>query len=262
MEKSKFVKFDVVNYEESLAFKFNKSNREVNIRHLNNIKRSFSADLELIPAITVNINTMNVIDGQHRLVAFRSLAENNSIEKDVKALKVMYVSIDPDNELSVIRTANEVMKKWATGDYVQSHVSEGVADYVKLFDWCKKHPLLLDSKGLPRCSYLSSIVFGSSSTGLLRSGFIKVPDEKLDEADKVYEEIEWFINYLNLPIGIDALASTWHKFRNLAPFEYWKVAMNENQENLDFSGRLSSDRWQGIFQYLGGYIESYMRKKD
>lgn len=106
------------NYE---MFKFRSDNRDggVNRSHVDKIKRSISAKnmLDLVP-ITVN-EDMEIMDGQHRLVAAKELGVDiyYQVEKNLEAKDIILMNIN---------------KAWAISDFFNFHVKNHHPEYLKL----------------------------------------------------------------------------------------------------------------------------------
>lgn len=249
-KKSKFIKFDVINYNECINFGYNRSNRDVNKSHMLKLKRSFLNDPDLIPAITVNTITNNVIDGQHRLEAFKSLVESGDIKKDCKLLKVMYVEIRKDLELSKIIEANEKMKRWVLNNYIQSRIEEGDINYIRLRDWCLSHPLVLTESGSPKYRYAVAMILGAGYSKYLKGGLV-ITEEKLSKANQVYKEIDEILNYFEVTgAELETLSNSWNLHRDLCLFEDWKESFRKNSDQFKTSLKRVNKKWDDIFKYL------------
>ena len=68
----RFIKFDSVSYEQTLAFGTNQENRAYNHAHLEKIKRQIRKSFDTMPPITINTVTNHIVDGQHRLKAYQN----------------------------------------------------------------------------------------------------------------------------------------------------------------------------------------------
>lgn len=113
-------------------FKFRADNREgINQSHVARLKESISARnlLEWRPII-VNAQ-MEVLDGQHRLLAAKALGLDvyYQVEKELK----------PEDIIAL-----NVTKSWGIADYLNYYVKNGHPEYILLRDFMKKHRLQLN----------------------------------------------------------------------------------------------------------------------
>lgn len=107
-------------------FKFREDNRaEISTPHLNKIIASIKAKnlLEFRPII-VNEN-MEVLDGQHRLLAAKQLG-----------VEIYYMICKETTHMDVI-TMN-MNKAWGVYDYLNFYVKNGYPEYIKLDEFIKK----------------------------------------------------------------------------------------------------------------------------
>ena len=105
-----YVNFDAaVSLEKAQSFGLNNKNRAYNLSHLAKIKREMLACLEIMPPVTVNVVTNNIVDGQHRHKAFVDLSQDGLLPNN-STLKAMYVSIPADKEYEAIVRANNNSK--------------------------------------------------------------------------------------------------------------------------------------------------------
>lgn len=112
-------------------FKFRTDNREkIDQHHVKRLKSSIQARnlLELRP-ISVNKN-MEVIDGQHRLLAAKDLG-----------VEIFYQIEDRLDQNDII--IMNIAKSWTMSDYLNYYVKNEYPEYVKLRDFMKAHNIIL-----------------------------------------------------------------------------------------------------------------------
>jgi hypothetical protein len=100
------------------AFKFIIANRDQSRGHVENLKKGFEerGNLTQVQPILVNEN-MEVIDGQHRLVAAREM-------------KVpVYYTVYPGLRIGDARSLNILHRSWTTDDYARSYALAGDTNY-------------------------------------------------------------------------------------------------------------------------------------
>lgn len=106
-------------------------NRDVKQSHVNKLVESIkNKDMLRYNPILVN-DSMDIIDGQHRLEAARKLK------------KPIYYITARDLNSNDMQTLNNVSKHWSLSDYVESYVIKGNKDYIYLKDFSKSYGLTL-----------------------------------------------------------------------------------------------------------------------
>lgn len=163
--------------KEYSKFKFIKGNRGVNKTHMRNLTVSISKHnlLEINPII-VN-GKMEVIDGQHRLAAAKSLN-----------VPIYYITTERAGMLEV-QLLNSAARLWNFDDYIRSFVAAGNQHYVYLKMFIEKHNLPI---GFSVC-ILSK--FGKKGTLLqdFREGNFQV--EEKDDGELLASEIRAYRNH-------------------------------------------------------------------
>lgn len=247
----KFVKFDIVPYENTLVFGKNQENRQENPAHLAKIKNQLLSSMDVIPPITVNVVTNNVIDGQHRFKAYKELIENGKIDRNTK-LKVMYVDIPIDEEKKAIVDANTHSKNWSLDDYVNSYVRAGIISYQKLDDWCRKHPLASEN-GKPKYRYGSAIITGKRCQNELKSGTFSFSESQLSIADDIHAEMLEIVELFGLKgkgPWIESLAVSWTEVRNQHKFRTWMSEFKKKKGKLLKMPKDNQYEWDSIFSIV------------
>lgn len=146
------------NYE---MFKIIDSNREINKNHLRKLINSITAKnlLYLFPLV-IN-KKMEVIDGQHRLSAAKSLG-----------IPVYYM-IDNSITKADIAMMNSNRKGWGIKDYIYFHAKEGDKNYELLDKLLHEHPRLTVMSAVRLMDEkISAFYEGGALTNGLRSGKI------------------------------------------------------------------------------------------
>lgn len=122
--------FETMDYD---LFKFKEYNRKIHKNHVDKLVFSLqrSNDLNLYPIVVDS--KMEVVDGQHRLVAARKMG-----------IPVFYV-IDDDYDPEKVIQINTTQMKWSLEDYLNFWMNKGKEDYIKLHNMCKDTGLSLRS---------------------------------------------------------------------------------------------------------------------
>jgi hypothetical protein len=246
--KKKFIKFDLVSYEETLKYGKNQENRVYNHAHLERIKKQCLTSLEVMPPITINVVTNHVTDGQHRLKAFHMLIESGLLPKDT-LMKVMLVSIPEEEEKQAIIDANIYSKNWSVDDFIGSYARAGVDDYTRLDTWCKKHTLTCD-KDKSKFRYGAAIITGKRCQTTLISGDFTCTDEELKKAETVHAEMLEIVQLFGLKgkgSWIEALAVSWDKARKQHDFKTWFKELKAKKQRFLKLPKTNSSEWDNIF---------------
>ena len=262
----KFIKFDLVSFEETKNFGKNQENRAINHGHLQKIKTQCMVNPEMIPPITINTVTNHIIDGQHRLKAFQSLVADEALPSDSK-IKVMFVEIPVDEEKTAIVEANTNSKNWSLDDYIASYAKAGIASYRALEEWCKEHVLCCkftknketgEQNMVYNYRYGAAILTGKRCSKELKSASFTFSDEDVSLAHEVHSEMLEIIGVFGLKGNgpwIEALAVTWHSYRRMHPFNEWLRELKNKKRSLMNMPKDNSKEWQAIFNSVNTAID-------
>lgn len=218
-----------------------------------------------MPPITVNTVTNNVIDGQHRLKAFQSLVCDGVISED-SLIKVMFVNIPIDEEKRAIVDANTNSKNWSLDDYIASYVKAGIVSYKRLEEWCSDHVLCNrfskdgetgEQKKMYNYRYGAAILTGKNSRAELQAASFNFTYEQELLANEVHAEMLEIIELLGEKSngqGIEALAITWHEYRQLHEFNVWLKELKAKKNRFQKMPKTNKNEWEAIFNTAHGAI--------
>ena len=157
------------------AFKFVDRNRPIRQNHVETIISWFKANfmMDLFPAV-VN-KKMEVMDGQHRILA-------------CKAMNLpVYYQIGEDITEEMIPDINACHRKWDVSDYCNFYAKGGNDNYKRLISISEKH-------NLPISVTVKLLYNGSRSLWpLIRTGRLVVSEHQDDELIFQYKEIKSFL---------------------------------------------------------------------
>lgn len=245
---SKFIKFELVSYNDTLEYGKHQENRAYNHSHLEKIKKQCLNSMETMPPITVNTITNHVIDGQHRLKAFQTLVSSGELPTDA-LIKVMFVEIPLEEEKQAIIDANTNSKNWSLDDYIASYAKAGVVAYVKLEEWCKAHPLASDN-GKAKFRYGAAIISGKRCSAQLKAGEFTCTDADLKKADEVHAEMLEIVEIFGLKgkgNWVESLATSWIEVRSQHEFRTWIKELKTKKARLLKLPKDNSKDWDAIF---------------
>jgi len=244
-----------VSREETKEFNLNHENRVINHGHVNKIKEEMKTSLEVMPAITVNHITKNIVDGQHRLKAFQSLVDNNELPLDSRLL-VMFVNILPENEKQAIIDANTNSKNWSLDDYIASYAKVN-SNYKQLDEWCSNHALTIDGNKR-KYRYGAAILKSAACTKQLKDGSFNITLEDLKSGEIVHSELIEIIDILGKPNKgnhIEYMAVSWSQVRHLHPFKEWLKELKTKKGTLTKKPFSNKQDWDNIFSILHRAID-------
>lgn len=271
---SKIIKnavYETANVETVKSFKKMDGNRTINNIHVKNIKEGLRNSLDLFPPITVNSNTLNIIDGQHRVTAFLELVNSGELPTTA-TLDVKYVNISPEDERECAVNANTCSKNWQLVDYINSF-SITNENYRILLDWCQKHPLCYpnvsktqkeknNSKRDYRFRFASAILKQKSCATELKNGTLVITEDDLINASTLYAEIETILNLLpSKPSALEYVAIKWCSVRNFQEWNTWIKYIKKMKDTKKFMElpRNNARDWEVIFNQI---LAEIYKKED
>lgn len=114
------------NYQQ---FDFLTANRDLNRSHIERIKKSFEEDGNFTAAQPILVNeSMQVIDGQHRLVACTELN-----------LPVYFTVVNKIG-ITQARKMNLLHRKWGANDFLKTYADEGRRSYIEFQKLVEDYP--------------------------------------------------------------------------------------------------------------------------
>lgn len=246
---TKLIKFDFISYEETKKLQFHNQNRVINRLHLDKIKKQHLEEgLGCMPPIIVNITTNDVIDGQHRTIAYQELIEEGKMSVDTK-IQIQYVVMEEENELDTIVQVNKNQKGWTLENYIDSEIAGGNMNYIKLGEWCKTH-ILSNCDGKPKYRYGGAILLGKGCQQRLQDRAFLFDDEAAKKAETIHSEMIEILKVLEFPMKgcwIESMAIAWHGVRDLHDFKSWVRGLKKQKRELCKYPHESKGEWNGIF---------------
>lgn len=252
--------FEILGYEEVVMFGKAQRNRKVNEQHVNefvNLIKNKEYDestlvFGLMPII-VNPITNHILDGQHRLEAFKKAIEKGLIPSDAKVLVGKWVIPYEDEEKGIILMLNTHSKNWSMNDYLDSYAQMNEY-YAKLRQFCQSHSLCYQKKGdVMKLNYRygAAIIKGKACQSVLKKEEFMCDDAELALADVVHDEMAKIRQKMDMNYSstdIEGMATEWHKARNIMSVkDIMKVnipkrIMNNKPKN--------ASEWESVFSLL------------
>ena len=190
------------------GFGYVNGNRAINIANKKFLKQQIeNGDAPFFPPIIVNINTMHILDGQHRKEASCELWEKGSKHK----IRVLFTDIPVEKESTVTHNLN-LSRNWKKSDYYnhakfmeQTSKEDGQpSNFEILEEFCKEHEFLHKVKKNGDISklyyrYAGYLIYGTNIDKKIKEGYLDdITPEMLDSAEELYNDISTLIYQMEL----------------------------------------------------------------
>lgn len=245
-------------------------NRTLDYKHVKEFKKSLlnGASDALIGVMTIDVNTNQIYDGQHRIQAYIEAKK----EGYDKPLRVMYIEAPQTEEEQIVLINNlNNGKHWNINDHIESHMG-GDNDLIKLKEFCLSHPRLFKEtktgkdkgKKIPFMRRAAAMVTGDPSyyKKALKNGTFKASKEDWDEAEDMCQEVYSILdatrlnNQSDIP-ALEGIINGWYSVRNdkkmakkISGFPNGVKTVYEfmSPESMDVRHTTSADIWRGRFK--------------
>ncbi len=216
-------------------FVFRDDNRvKIDLNHIKRLVGSIQSRnlLELRP-ITVN-GKMEIIDGQHRLLAAKELG-----------IDIWYI-VEQDLDAEDIIKMN-IAKSWLLGDYLNFYVKHGYVEYIKLNDFMKNEGLNLQ--------VTLNIIYGRSKNQVtqFKEGKFVFLDEIASESITICKDT---IAYIQKMSGYSPYTSSTRFWKALITLvnhpEFNKEQWYTNMQKMvtSFGPKVSGNDYLAMFEYV------------
>ena len=195
------------------------ANKPLNIRHIKEIREEFDNGQyrgKYVAPITVDINNLKIVDGQHRRAAFVESDSNEAY------LQVIFEDL-PTNEsdaMDVVIAINSSTDKWGINAYEKHLKADDKKSIFNAEEFGKSHKLTqkVNRRGevvgyFPR--YVYAIVLGRNTTNEANNGNIYLSKKELKFGEKMYDELEKLVDALGYEIDswFESFAAAWYNIR-------------------------------------------------
>ena len=202
-------------------FGFFKANRDFSKKHIKDIDKAIengTYKAKYIAPIRVDINTLKVIDGQHRYEAFKKAWKNGSDE----IMRVYFEDLPEDEKekLDVVVNINSNTINWSINAYQKRLREEGNKYILNIEEFGKTHALCqkVNRKGevtgfYPR--YVYAIVMGRNISNDIKNGTISITDSDIEFGEKMHSELDKLVDALDYEINswFESFAFAWYNIR-------------------------------------------------
>ena len=125
----------------------NRGGREDAIaKHVDELKQVIikAKSMDKFPPITVDINTMQIVDGNCRFNALLKFMETNDTPM---TLRVIYEDVPAEEFHDRVIYLNQGQKSWSTVDFIYHYSLRGNDNYKRLIEFCDEEEMLHDKGG-------------------------------------------------------------------------------------------------------------------
>ena len=195
------------------------ANKPLNIRHIKEIRDEFDNGQyrgKYVAPITVDINNLKIVDGQHRRAAFVESDSNEAY------LQVIFEDL-PTNEsdaMDVVIAINSSTDNWGISAYEKHLKADDKKSIFNVEEFGKSHKLTqkVNRRGevvgyFPR--YVYAIILGRNATMQANNGNIYISKKELEFGEKMYDELEKLVDALDFEIDkwFESFAAAWYNIR-------------------------------------------------
>ena len=167
-----------------------------------------------IAPIRIDINTLEIEDGQHRYMAFLEAWGKGSKEK----MKVIFEEF-PETAKQKLKVISDIQnqKAWTIKDFAHLNMTLQDENTLKFNDFAINHPLCMNKyKNNINNRYTCAFLFGTDKTNKIVKNELIVTDEILEDGHKLYEEVNKFVNIMKCEIStwFEAFVKAWYEIRH------------------------------------------------
>lgn len=178
---------NVINPNELFSrYLLNRGGRENAIaKHVQEIKNAIikNGGMDKFPPITVDINTLQIIDGNCRFMAMSDVLNDGSMDL---TLKVVYEDVSQEEFDQRVIDLNQGQKSWGLLDFIYNFSLRGNESYNKLIKFCESEPTLHKKDGTINPRYAGAAL--KKKVNDLKNSKLELTDEEVEIGKKVIEE--------------------------------------------------------------------------
>lgn len=200
--------------------KLGKQRKNRNLRNKEHIRKLYNAIKDFVNSVNsgetsskvlfeskpliVSLNTLHILDAQHRIFAIMMALENGIIDESYKVV-IYFEDIAEEDEYERIMIYNTIVKSWQLSDFIDANIDE--PRYKELRDFAMKNELLheikTNKKGVSTIKtkdrYAAVCIAGTTGSDLLKKGKYTHTDEQLKNAKKVHDTMNEIFDWLGCP---------------------------------------------------------------
>lgn len=207
--------------KDKYIFHYFEGNRDVEDRHVAEVKNGVLYGKhkgKYYDNIRVDIPTMKIIDGQHRINGFRDAW----LEGATDDLRVRF-EVLPDDEREAMEVISDIQKvsSWNLKAYEKRLRKEGNDAIISIDEFAQSHKLVqkLNKKGEMTgytLRYVTAILLGRNATKEVKDGTITITEKDKMFGEKIYSEVEKLFESFGFEMGawFESFVHAWYSIRN------------------------------------------------
>lgn len=186
-------------------------------KHIKEITNPLLNSNPFIPCIEVDINTMGIVDGQHRFEAYKRAWASGF----TGTMEVRFLDIPQEIYYDVVRDKNIHSKNWTVKDYMQAAKRKENNAMGIIEDFCESHDLLhgkikKDGSMPKKYRYAMAFLKGANVTNEIKNCTLKITKDEIDYAEEIYPEVKRLLDELGFkPSGawFESFVQAWYDIR-------------------------------------------------
>lgn len=196
------------------SFGFFDENRKINQKHVSDLVKCIEeVGLDYFSEIRVDINTLCIFDGQHRVEAIKRYYKKYG-KCPVFSVKYEDIPTDVAKRAKMLQNIQNV-KPWNSQTIVVTQRKLGNPYVLMVEEFAKERPMLHKKNGDFAWSYITSLVLGRKCERDFCEGGIYVDERMINKAKIIYSDLEAMMKALNWVTGpyFCSFAGAWHDIR-------------------------------------------------
>lgn len=200
-------------------------NRDIRKKQVDQIFRGLDSEQtwHLLQDIFVDIETGEIVDGNHRFKALQMYAEKHGGLNGHVVYYQYYHRNEGQSLASAVKQFNDGRAALMTKDYSRLSELDGNTAITRINEFGRTHSLLytVNKKGhkVVKDRYNYAVIFGKNVTKEMKNGTITVTEHQLEGAAQLYREIEAMVNACDMPTNswFEHFCAAWHHVRTSDP---------------------------------------------
>lgn len=186
-------------------------------RHIKEIANPIINSAPFIPCIEVDINTMGIVDGQHRFEAYKRAWSSGF----TGTIEVRFLDIPQEIYSDVVRDKNIHSKNWTIKDYKRAALLNGNPAMTRINEFCMSHDLLhgkvkKDGTAPIKDRYAMAFLKGANVTNEIKNCTLKITNDDIEYAEQIYTEVENLLRELQFKstaAWFESFVQAWYDVR-------------------------------------------------
>ena len=272
MAQVEIIKTNNENYKQVEKFIFIKANRAINKTNIKDKEKDYLKYGCFLNEITINYENNHVLDGQHRLEAFKNLYKKGLIPAN-SVIRIKYVKLHGISETEYCKATNNTTRTWKSIDYINTNKALGiyVDIYPQLEKLIKNAPKLQYSADFSilgrinskrQCAFRRLLVLLKYQKGEkfnkrqivqdFDDGILEITDTNIQRAKILVTELTEILNTLSCGsvYCLEDFAQLWIDNREDYTFEQWIKAFKKGYNTIIRLPKNNKNDWAHIIDTI------------